>query len=350
MTETVGSLAAMVGGRLYGDPTRRIVGVGDLRVAGHDRVGFLRDPRLLERAKTTRIGALVVAEPIETPASQIVVDNVDVAFARIAQQFHPTPRAVEHSVHPAATVHSEATLEAPVQIDAHAVVGAGAFVGSGTVIGAGAVIGSGCQVGRDCVIHPRAVLYPGVTLGDRVILHSGAVIGSDGFGYARERDGSWVKWPQVGTVVIESDVEIGANTTVDRAAFGATRIGRGTKLDNLIHVGHNCVLGEHVAMAGLSALSGSVTLGDRVVVAGHTVFGGHLSVAADTRIGGASVLHDSIERSGDYMGFPLMEKARWFRTLRELSRLVPRYREERDHRRNGPAADDPASANASAKP
>ncbi|MEZ5965757.1 MAG: UDP-3-O-(3-hydroxymyristoyl)glucosamine N-acyltransferase [Planctomycetota bacterium] len=320
-TETVGSLARLVGGEVHGDAGHAIAGVGDLRFAGADRIGFLRDLKLTEAVRTTNIGALLVENLVDTPAIQVVVRQVDVAFARIAQRFHPTPTAREHRVSPAASVDPSAVLAAPVEVGPCAVIGRDARVGPGTVVGAGVVIGEGCSVGRDCVLHPRVVLYPGVTVGDRVILQAGAVVGSDGFGYARDASGTWIKWPQLGSVRIEDDVEIGANVAIDRAALGITRIGRGCKIDNLVHIGHNCALGEHVAIAGLSALSGTVTVGDRTQIGGHTVVGGHLSIDADVRIGGNSAITSSVVGRGDYMGFPLMDRGRWARVLRTLGRL-----------------------------
>lgn len=321
MTETVGSLARLVGGVVHGDAEHVIAGVGDLRFSGKDRIGFLRDPKLTEAARVSQIGALLVAAPVETDANQVVVAEVDVAFARVAQRFHPLPSASTHAVAATACVHPDAFLEAPVDVGPGAVVGKGARIGAGTIIGAGAVVGEDCRVGRASVLYPRVVLYPGVVVGDRVVIHAGAVVGSDGFGYAREKSGAWVKWPQLGTVIVEDDVELGANVTVDRATLGSTRIGRGSKVDNLVHVGHNCQLGEHVAIAALSALAGSVTVGDRVQLGGHTVAGGHIKIAADARIGGNSGIVNDVPDRGDYMGYPLVEKARWARVLRTLGRL-----------------------------
>jgi len=333
MTQTVASLAALVGGTVHGDGSLVIRGVGDLRFAGGDRIGFLRDPKLLGAARTTKIGALLVEAPIDTPAVQVVVRAVDVAFARIAGLFHPMPRATEHSVDPTAAVHPEAVLESPVKVGPCAVVERGAHVGAGTVIGAGVVVGEECQVGRDCVLYPRVVLYPKVTLGDRVTIHAGAVVGADGFGYARAEGGEWVKWPQLGTVTVEDDVEIGANVTIDRAALGATRIGRGTKVDNLVHVGHNCSIGERVAIAGFSALAGSVVVGDRVQLGGHTICGGHLKIASDVRVGGNSGVMNDVTAAGDYMGFPLLEKSKWMRVLAWLTRLPELASDVRDLQR-----------------
>ncbi len=319
--ETVGSIAALVGGEVVGDPARVIRGVNDLRLAGADDLGFLNNARLEEQARTSRAAAILVHRAIEAPAAQIVVDDVYAAFARVAQRFHPAPRAEEHEVHASAVVADTARLCPPVRVAARAVINDDVDVGAGTIIAEGAVVGAGCRLGADCVVHPNVVLYPGVRLGDRVIVHAGAIIGADGFGYAREADGRYLRFPQMGTVVLEDDVEIGANSTIDRGALGPTRIGRGSKIDNLVHIGHNCRLGRDVAIAGMSAFAGSTVLGDRVAVGGHTVFSGHIEVADDVRIGGNSVVYQSVRVAGDYMGYPLMPKRNWLRVLRSLHRM-----------------------------
>lgn len=333
MNETVGSLAALVHGEVRGEPTTPITGVGDLRFAGPACIGFLRSNKLADAARTTRLGALLVPEFVDTPAAQILVEDVDLAFARVVGRFHPPPQVSAHEVHPQASVHPDAVLGTPVRVEAMAVIGKGARIGAGSVVGAGTVVGENCVVGRDCVLHPRVVLYPGITLGDRVHVHSGAVIGADGFGYVREKAGPWVKWPQIGTVTVGDDVEIGANSTIDRGALGVTKIGRGSKLDNLVHIGHNCTLGEHVAIAALSALAGSAHLGDRVQMGGHVITSGHLRLGDDVRVGGNSAVYDDIDVPGDYYGFPTMPRDKWFRTLRELDRLADSVKSLRDMRR-----------------
>jgi len=321
-TETVRFLAELVGGVVHGDGSRAISGVADLRHAGPEHLGFINDVKLEPAAGETAAAALLVKRPIETPAAQIVVANVYASFARIAQHFHPMPRAETAIRHPTAVVAPDAVITDPVELGPHAVIEAGARIGAGTIIGAGVVVGAGCQIGRDVTLYPRVVLYPGVRLGDRVIIHAGAVLGSDGFGYAPDDDGSYVKFPQMGSVEIGDDVEIGANTAIDRGALGATRIGKGSKLDNLIQVGHNCDFGENVAVAGFCAFSGSTTLGDRVAVGGHTISSGHLKIGDDVRIGGASVVHRDVDQPGDYVGYPLQEKRRWMRTARAIDQLV----------------------------
>lgn len=337
---TVGSLAQLVGGQVVGDGDRVVIGVADLRTAGPQHLGFLNDPKLEPAAATTAAAGLLVKKPVTTPAAQIVVANVYASFAKIALHFHPIPHAQRHEVHGTATVGADAVVEAPARIGPAAVIGARARIGAGTVIGAHVVVGEGCRVGRDCTLHPGVVLYPGVTLGDRVILHAGCVVGSDGFGYARDDDGSYIKFPQLGTVIVEDDVEIGANTAIDRAALGATRIGRGSKIDNLVQVGHNCEFGENVAIAGFCAFSGSTILGDRVSLAGHTVSAGHIKIGNDVRIGGNSVLYRDITEPGDYVGYPLQEKRRWMRSLRAIDQLLElqeAVRELRKERKGEPS-------------
>lgn len=322
MTDTtVAAIAALVGGRLVGDGSRRIVGLGDLRTAGGDRIGFVRDVRYQSAAKATQVGAVLTADELETTASQVVVADVDVAYAKVALLFHPVPRATAHAVHPTAVVDPEAELEAPVRIGPHAVVGR-CRIGAGTVIAAGCVLGDGSVLGRDCVLHPNVTLYAQVQLGSRVIVHAGAVLGSDGFGYAREA-GQWLKVPQLGNTIVEDDVEIGVGTAVDRATLGSTRIGARTKIDNHCHIAHNCVIGADVAMAGGVMIAGSTTVGDRCVIAGNVGISGHVLVAADVRLGGGSQVFKDVPEAGDYMGHPLMEKRRYLRLLRVLRGLVP---------------------------
>jgi UDP-3-O-[3-hydroxymyristoyl] glucosamine N-acyltransferase len=318
--QTVQSLAELVGGQVVGDGDVRISGVADLRQAGPGDVGFVRDPRYADLVGQSRAGCVIVRNAMELAVPQIVVRNPHAAFARVALFFHPLPRATEHRVHPTAAVDPDAVLEAPVEVGPHATIGRGARIGAGTVIGANSVIGAGSELGRDCSIFPRVVVYDRVRIGDRVVLHSGTVVGSDGFGYARD-EAEWVRLPQIGDVVVEDDVEIGANCAIDRGALGRTRIGRGTKIDNLVHVGHNCEFGEHCLVAGFSAFAGSSIFGDRVTIAGHVVAGGHLRVVDDVRIGGNSSVWGDIAEPGDYMGYPLQPKTRWMRTLVAIRRL-----------------------------
>jgi UDP-3-O-[3-hydroxymyristoyl] glucosamine N-acyltransferase len=318
---SVAELAQLVSGRLVGDGERRVVGLGDLRTAGPDRIGFVRDARYAAAAKATRAGALLTEDELATSASQIVVDDVDVAYAKVALRFHPVPRASRHEIHPTAVVDPAAELEEPVSIGPRAVVGR-SRIGAGSVIGAGVVIGDGCAIGRDCFFHPNATVYAGVQIGQRALVHANAVLGSDGFGYARD-GAKWIKVPQLGTTIIEDDVEIGAGTTIDRATLGVTRIGARTKIDNLCHIAHNCTIGQDVAIAANCGIAGSTTVGDRCVIAGNVGISGHLNIGPDVRLGGGTVVLKDVTEPGDYMGHPLLEKRRFLRLLRVLRGLVP---------------------------
>lgn len=320
MTEvTVAALAELVGGRLVGDGSRSVVGLADLRTARSDQIGFVRHARYYEMAAATEAGALLALEEFPTKAALIVVPDVDVAYAKVATWFHPLPLANEHRIHPRAWVHPEAQLEAPVMVGANASVGK-CRIGAGTSVMAGVTIGDGAVIGKDCLFHPNSCVGHDVVVGDRVILQPGAVVGSDGFGYARE-GAKWIKVPQLGTVVLRDDVEVGASTTIDRGTLGVTTIGRGTKLDNLVHIAHNCTIGEDVVMAAGAMVAGSTVLGDRCVLAGQVGISGHLKIASDCRFAGDTVVLKDIEQSGDYMGHPVMAKRKYLRLMRELRKL-----------------------------
>lgn len=325
MNHTVEQLAEVVNGTVIGDGTREVRGIATLDAAGPGDIAFVRDAAYRAMAASSAAGAVLVPEDLGIEAVQVVVDDVGGAFARIAQTLHPRPVATTARIHPTAAVDPAAALDDPVEVGPHATIGAGAAIGARSIVHAGAVVGEGVRVGREVILHPRVVLYPGVVLGDRVTIHAGTVVGSDGFGYARQ-GGSWHRVPQVGGVEIADDVDIGANSAIDCGTMEPTRIGRGTKLDNLIHVGHNCEIGEHNAIAASAALAGSTRLGNDVILAGHVVSAGHLEVAAGTRVGGNSVILRTVDEAGDYMGYPLMRKRQWVRTLHMLEDLIHRRR------------------------
>ncbi len=321
MTEaTVAALNDLVGGRLVGAGDRRIVGLCDLRAAAADRIGFVRHPRYQELAAAADVGALLATEEFETSASLIVVPDVDVAYAKVAMHVHPLPLARAHELHPTAFVHPDAELEAPVHVGPNASVGR-CRIGAGTAVMAGATGGDGATLGKDCLIHSNATVGHGCVLGDRVILQPNAVVGSDGFGYARE-GATWHKVPQLGHVVCCDDVEVGSNSAVDRGTLGVTTIGARTKLDNLVHIAHNCTIGEDVVMAAGAMVAGSTTIGDRCVLAGQVGVAGHLKIASDCRFAGDTVVLRDVEESGDYMGHPMMTKRQYLRLMRDQRRSV----------------------------
>ena len=256
----------------------------------------------------------------------IEVANPKLAFALIGAALHPPVRR-EPSIHPTAVVAETADIALTAYVGPHVCVGEYARVGAYTRLEAGVVLGANVTVGDDCVLHPNVVLYDGVSIGTRVILHAGVCIGADGFGYVRH-DLGYQKFPQVGTVVIEDDVEIGAHTCVDRAALGRTRIGRGTKLDNMVHVGHNCDIGERVVIAAQTGISGSVVIEDDAVIGGQVGFGDHTRVQKGAIIGSkAGILPGKIVRPGVWWGIPVQPLDQYKRMNAHMNRL-PQMRED----------------------
>ena len=302
MELALGELALRFGCELRGDPALRVARVATLSGAGPGDLGFLANPHYRPQLAATRATAVVLdaASAPLCPVAALVHANPYATYARIATLLHPEPPA-RPGVHASAVVDASATVAASASIGAHAVVGADAFIGERARIGAGCVLGAGVRVGADCVLHPRVTLEPGTQLAERVRLQSGVVIGGDGFGFAR--DGvAWIKVPQLGVVRIGADVEIGANTTVDRGAIEDTVIGAGVKLDNQIQVGHNVRIGEHTLIAGCAGISGSTRIGARCVIAGAAAIAGHLDICDDVVIAGMSAVTHSVTVPGVYAG------------------------------------------------
>ena len=326
--KTVAELAALVGGRAAGDAQVVVERVASLEGAGRGSVAFVGDAKMVEAARASGAACLIVPEGAAMEGRCFIeVANPKLAFALVAEVLHP-PRRNAPGVHPSAAVEPDARLGEGVFVGAGARVGAGAEVGAGTQIHAGCVLGEGVSVGRDCVLHPNVVLYGGATLGDRVILHAGAVVGADGFGYVRDGAGVYHKFPQVGTVVIEDDVEIGANSCVDRGALGETRVGRGAKIDNLVQVGHNVSVGERVVIAAQTGISGSTVIESDAVIGGQVGMGDHARVESGAVIGSqAGVLPGKIVRAGVWWGTPVQPLAEYKR-LHALWGRLPRMREE----------------------
>ncbi|MGD0096435.1 MAG: UDP-3-O-(3-hydroxymyristoyl)glucosamine N-acyltransferase [Terracidiphilus sp.] len=275
--------------QVAGDPTQAIEGVSSVEAASATHLVFAEDATSAARALVSNAGAVVLrrgcVETYPTGKGIVETEQPRLWFARAAKML--APPLSRSSIHSTAVIGANAHLDEGVSIGPCAVIGDGASVGAGTRIEAGAVIGDGVQIGRDCRIYPRVVLYPGVTLGNRVIVHAGAVLGADGFGYVRDaKTGRYTQFPQQGTLVIEDDVEIGANTTIDRGALRETRIGRGTKTDNLVHVGHNCEIGEDVILVTGVGISGSCTVGNGAVIAGQVGIGDHAHIGPGVILGG----------------------------------------------------------------
>ncbi|MDF2629672.1 MAG: lpxD [Symbiobacteriaceae bacterium] len=287
MRFTLGELAVLVGGEVCGPASLVVTEVAPLETAGPDSVAFA-DAKFLEKARVSGAGVVLVPQDAPDLGRPVVrVARPRLAFIRVLQAFSPEGSAPV-GVHPSAVVGAAVVMGAGVSVQARAVVEDGALLGDRVVLAPGAYIGRDAVVGDDTVIHANATVGPRVRIGRRVVIQSGAVVGSDGFGY--EWDGErHVKVPQVGTVLVEDDVEIGANSCIDRATSGVTRIGRGTKIDNLVQVGHNADIGADCLLCGMTGLAGSTTLGRRVTFAGRSASTGHLSVGD-----GAVVLGDAV--------------------------------------------------------
>ena len=333
------AIAEKLGGEVVGDADRVVLGVCGLEASGslaRDHLAFLVQAERFGQALLGEVQNLLVPraslsaarEHVDAGGSRsfVVCRDPYLGHALVAQEFHPLPRATEHSVHETAQIADDVVFEGPVEIGAHVSVDSGVRIGAGSVVMAQSVIGRDCRLGADCVVHPLVVLYPECVLGERVRIHSGAVIGADGFGNAK--DGArYVRMPQIGNVVIEDDVEIGANTTIDRGALGSTRIRRGSKLDNLVMVAHNCEIGEDAAIAAQSGLAGSTRIGSRVMVGGQSGFAGHLEVADDVVIGAKAGVIGSISKPDMYLGMPAVPRSEWRRSVAETRRLAGVRRE-----------------------
>jgi UDP-3-O-[3-hydroxymyristoyl] glucosamine N-acyltransferase len=324
---TVSELSERVGGRVVGDGTIVIGRVNGLEAATEGEIAYVEDEKLSESAKSSRASCLIVpgAAAIDFPC-RIEVTKPKLAFALVAEVLHPQKRR-DPLVDATAVIAPTADVALTAFVGPHVAIGENSSIGVGTQILAGVSIGDNVVVGRECVIHPNVVIYDNVTIGDRVILHAGAIIGADGFGYVRDEQ-SHHKFPQIGTVIIEDDVELGANTCVDRGALGRTRIGRGTKLDNLVHVGHNCDIGDRVIIAGQTGISGSVIIEDDCIIGGQVGFGDHIRVQSGAVIGSkAGVLPGKIVRPGVWWGIPIQPLDEYKRLHAHVGRL-PRMREE----------------------
>jgi UDP-3-O-[3-hydroxymyristoyl] glucosamine N-acyltransferase len=319
---TLRDIVDRLGGEAVGEVPSPLVGVATLDSAGPGHVSFLANPRYRSRLATTRAGAVILAAADRASARGpcIVTPNPYAYYARAVALFHP-PRAPRPGVHASAVIDPSARIDPSAEVGPHVVIGAGSKVGAGAVIGAGCFLGEGVAVGEGTRLVARVTIYDGCTLGARGLVHAGAVIGADGFGHAPD-GGSWVKIPQVGSVRIGDDVEVGANTTIDRGALDDTVVGDGVKLDNQVQVGHNVVIGEHTVIAGCVGIAGSTTIGKRCMIGGAAGFIGHLGVCDGVTVSAMTLVTKSITKPGTYTaGMPMMEHADWLRNAAHLRRL-----------------------------
>ncbi|HYM75083.1 MAG TPA: UDP-3-O-(3-hydroxymyristoyl)glucosamine N-acyltransferase [Candidatus Dormibacteraeota bacterium] len=332
MKRSLHAIAEALQARLIGDGQHEVSGVASIESASPHDLVFVDDEKHLASALHSRAGAVIAGEFAATYTCDrplLISDHPKLAFSRAARMLRegPSPETtVPGSVHATAVVHPSAVVGAGVCVEARVVVGEAVHIGEGTRLGAGCVIGTGVSVGRGCEIYPNVTIYPGTTVADRVIIHAGAVLGSDGFGYVRDRKtGRYEKFPQVGRLVVEDDVEIGANATVDRGALDETRIRRGAKIDNLVHVGHNCQIGEDVVIAAQAGLSGSIVIENGAVLGGQVGIGEHARIGEGVMLGGqGGVLPNKVLRGKGvaFWGTPAQPLREYLKQLATLARLA----------------------------
>jgi UDP-3-O-[3-hydroxymyristoyl] glucosamine N-acyltransferase len=330
---TLAELAERTGGRVIGDPGVRVDRIAAVDEADQSALTFAVDERYLRNALASKAGAVLTDEALLAagqtyPKPILAVPSARVALVALLAALEP-PRPVGPFVHPTAAVDPSAVVGSGVWIGPHVAVGARSDIGDRTVLSAGVVIGDDARVGADCLFHPRAYLADRCVAGDRVVLQAGAVIGSDGFGWAF-LDGRLLKIPQVGYVELADDVEIGANTCVDRAQTGVTSIGTGTKIDNLCQIGHNAHIGKHSAIAAFAGLAGTTTIGDYVRVAGQVMFRGHMTVGDRVTIGGGSHIWGDVPDDAFVTGRPAQnhrDEVRLQAYIRRLPKLFGRVDE-----------------------
>ncbi|MCB1596679.1 MAG: UDP-3-O-(3-hydroxymyristoyl)glucosamine N-acyltransferase [Gammaproteobacteria bacterium] len=324
MGMTLGQLAVRYGCELRGDPDSVVHGVATLASAAPGSISFLANPVYRSQLASTRATAVILrtADAAGCPVAVLVAQDPYAVYARVAAELHPVP-PLRPGIHAAAVLGAATLVPSSCQIDAGAVLADRVSLGERVSIGANVVIGEGVEVGAGTRICAGAVIYTGVRLGSRCIIHSGAVIGADGFGFARERDGSQLKVPQIGGVVIGDDVEIGACTTIDRGAIGDTFVADGVKLDNQIQVGHNVRIGAHTVIAGQAGISGSTIIGARCTIGGRAAIAGHIVIADDVVIGGGTSVTGSLLKPGIYAGggTPADTLQRWRRNMVRFGQL-----------------------------
>ena len=333
----LGELVDRFGGQLIGNPDISVLGIAPLSDATLEQISFLTNPKLRTQAHSCKAAALILtAADSESVAehyqgARIITSQPYVYFARLAQYFAEQKEIKpDVGVHPSAWVRPHAIVAPSASIGPHVSIEADAVVGEGVRIAAGCVIGRGVILGDDTRLHANVTIYDYCEIAERCIIHSGAVIGADGFGFANDK-GSWIKIPQTGRVLIANDVEIGANTSIDRGALADTIIEEGVKLDNQIQIGHNCHIGAHTAMAGCVGVAGSAKIGKYCTFGGAAMILGHLTIADRVHISSGSLVSRSIHEAGQYTGFyPLAKNADWEKSavlVRNISSMREKLRE-----------------------
>lgn len=329
MTLTLQEIAKLSGGELIGDPNQKIIGAASLAEALPGEISFYADPRYGPLLRKTRASALFVSPDFSDAISvaKIRVPNPATAFEQTVVKFGPKPFVYAPGIHPTAVIDPSAKLGSGVSIQPNVVIEADVKIGDGTVIGAGAFVGRESSIGNSCLIYPRVTIRERIRIGSNVIIHSGTVVGADGFGFEFV-DGQHRKIPQLGIVQIDDDVEIGANTTIDRARFGRTWIQEGVKIDNLVQVAHNVVIGKHSVIAAQTGISGSTRVGEQVQMGGQVGIVGHVTIADGAKIGAQSGVSKDVP-GGTWFGYPAMrieDTKRQIAWIRRLGQLFERVR------------------------
>jgi UDP-3-O-[3-hydroxymyristoyl] glucosamine N-acyltransferase len=333
---TLGELAALVGGWIEGDAHFVVNGVSSLASAGTDQIAAFHHPRYRDQLRKTKAGALVVASdvaasPDVTGKNLLIVADPYLAYAKITVLFNER-RVARAGIHPTAVIDATARVNPSAEIGPLVYVGAGAAIRARTIVHSGVTIEAEARIGRDCLLYARAVVRERCVLGDRVILQPGAVVGSDGFGYAFDAQGSGrgpehLKIPQMGIAVLEDDVELGANACVDRAALGETRVGHGTKIDNLVQVAHNVTIGPDSILCAQAGIAGSSDLGAGVILGGQAGVAGHLRLHDGAKLGAQSGVMDDIPAGEAWGGYPAHALKDWLRTAAAVRRLPESLKE-----------------------
>lgn len=327
----IADLSSVAAVSIIGDETRFIASVANLKEAGQFDLSYCISSKFVDLLKCSQAGAVILPESLISSAPKdmvlLVSKNPEADFARIATFFDPTP-VKPSGIHPTAVVSTSAVIDSTAVVGAQCVIGDSAKIGANTVIGPGTIIGDRVSIGENCQFHSHVTLYHDVQIADRVILHSGVVIGADGFGFANE-NGHWIKIPQIKAVIVHSDVEIGANSCVDRGALQHTVIENGVKIDNMVQIAHNVIIGAHTAIAGKVAVAGSAKIGRYCMLAGDAKIAGHITICDQAVITGGAIITRSITTPGVYSsGTGFMPNREWrksavrFRHLDELFRRV----------------------------
>ncbi len=321
-------VAGKIGGRLEGDGSVDIRGVAGISEAGEGEVSFIANPHYTDEAAMTKASAVIVSENWNSACSAALIrtKNPDEAFTKAAGLFYTPPARPAKGIHPSALVAADAEIGENVSIGMLCIIESGAEIGAGTVILPQCYIGRKAVLGEDCWLYPQVSLREGVRIGKRAIVHNGTVIGSDGFGYTVDAQGGRTKIPQLGIVEIGDDVEIGANVTIDRARFGRTLIGNGVKIDNLVQIAHNVVIGDHAVIIAQSAIAGSTHIGRKVIIAGQAGIAGHLHVGDGAVIGAKAAVTKDVEPGVYVIGVPALPAAKFKRAQAGLM-LLPKFKE-----------------------